>query len=130
MDGAVTTTCSAELPWGTAEEPTTVVLTATPDVAGGYAYYAFAGACSGSGVCSVTGNADKLVLVRFAKSPQGLPGHPNFSDPTVHGQAYRAFEDNVPDAWQCTQCHGASLQGQGLAISCASCHAWPRDDEE
>lgn len=115
--GDAGTACSFDVAWGT-----TVTLAVT--YGGASTVHAFAGDCSGA-ACQLTGNSDKLVLVRFAASAAGLGGHPNFSDAAVHGPAYVAFMKGDTGALDCRSCHGAELTGQGLAVSCASCHAWP-----
>ena len=111
--GVASTICSADYPWGDAQTATTVTVTATG--ATGYAFHAFAGSCTGD-TCVVTGNAERLVLVRFAQTAEGLGGHPNYSSPALHGPAFRL------QSLACDTCHGANLQGQGLAVACASCH--------
>jgi predicted CxxxxCH...CXXCH cytochrome family protein len=121
--GIASTRCSVEYPWGDSGGPTTVTATATPDAATGYAYFAFAGACSGDGPCSITGNADALLAVRFARSRVELRSHPNWSDPALHGSKYLDAQAGVPGAWPCSTCHGATLDGQGIALSCNACHA-------
>jgi hypothetical protein len=127
VGGVTHTSCSADFPWGSADAPRIVAVTATPDADAGYGHHAFAGACTGSGACMIRGNADKVVLVRFARTQQGLGGHPNFSQASVHGPRYRDFAAGAPGALRCTDCHGANLQGQGIALSCSVCHAWPID---
>jgi hypothetical protein len=118
VGGTLHKVCSAKFPYGT----TGIVLTATPDTASGYQYYGFAGAC-GLGTCSVDITSDRLVVVRFGKTQAGLGAHPNFTDPAVHGPLYRDFAAGAAGALNCTSCHGASLQGQGIACGCAACHA-------
>ena len=99
-----------------------VTLTAVPD--SGLALLAWAGDCQGSATsCVLTGPSDKYIVAVF-----GLPGtvpHPNRTDPAIHGQAYLDFALGAPGAWDCRTCHGAALLGQGIAVSCASCHSWP-----
>jgi hypothetical protein len=126
QNGVASVSCSAEYAWGDAVSPAIVGLTAVPHAGSGYGFFAFAGSCVGSGACVVTGNADRLVVVRFARTQAGLGGHPNFSDAAVHGRQYFDYARGAPGALDCTECHGANLQGQGLAVSCAGCHAWPR----
>lgn len=123
--GVASTRCAADYPWGTADAQTTVAFTAAPDAASGFGFFAFAGACTGSAGCVVTGNADTFVAVRFARTREGLGAHANFSDPSVHGPEYQSFAASVAGALQCTSCHGADLLGQGIAVSCAACHPWP-----
>jgi hypothetical protein len=112
--------CAASFPYGT----TGIVLTAVPDAGSGFQYYGFAGAC-GVGTCSVDITSDRLVVVRFAKTQAGLGSHPNFTDPAVHVPVYRDFVAGISGALQCAACHGANLQGQGIAVACSSCHAQP-----
>ncbi|BDG05238.1 OmcA/MtrC family decaheme c-type cytochrome [Anaeromyxobacter oryzae] len=115
-------TCSAQFPAGT-----TVVLTATaagtdPAFNLPFQFLGWAGDCQGDGTCSLEGNADKYVLTMFAGQ---RTGHPNWTDGAVHGPKYADFVNGVPGALACTSCHGASLQGAGLAVSCSACHVWP-----
>jgi OmcA/MtrC family decaheme c-type cytochrome len=119
VDGVRTSLCTADFPW----DGTPVVLTATGST--GFGYHRFAGSCSGNGDCSLSGNADKMVLVRFATSASGLGGHPNFSDQAIHGPEYANYVAGGPGALDCAQCHGADLQGSGIALSCATCHPAP-----
>jgi predicted CxxxxCH...CXXCH cytochrome family protein len=121
--GVASTRCSADYPWGDPGAPTIVAVTATPDAATGFAYFGFAGACSGDGPCSVAGNADALLHVRFGRSRQELGSHPNWTDPALHGPRYLDAQANLPGAWPCATCHGATLDGQGIALSCNACHA-------
>ena len=102
-------------PWGT----TGLVLKASTAL-----YFdGWAGDCSGWGFCQLSGNADKYVVAIFSPTPES---HPNFTNPMVHGPAYAAFAANpATAALKCTACHGANLQGQGIAPSCSQCHAWP-----
>lgn len=116
--GPAATACSADFAWGTA-----VTLSAAGVT--GYGYHAFAGSCSGNGDCALSGNADKMVVVRFATSGEGLGAHPNYSDAAVHGPKYMEFASGAAGALDCKSCHGANLQGQGLAVSCTGCHPWP-----
>jgi hypothetical protein len=111
-------TCSARFAWGT----TGVVLTATPDASGGYNFFAFAGACGGQGACAIDITSDRFVAIRFAKTQAGLGAHPNFTDARIHGPEYLAKLAGKPTSWTCTDCHGASLDGAGLAPSCNACH--------
>jgi hypothetical protein len=113
--GAALETCVGTFTYGTKG----VVLTATPDATNGYGFYEFAGACLGSNPCSVDVTSDRLVVIRFAKTAVGLGAHPNFSAGEVHGPLY------VNGALPCAACHGSSLQGQGLAPGCNSCHSFP-----
>jgi predicted CxxxxCH...CXXCH cytochrome family protein len=119
--------CSADYPWGDASHVTTVVLTATPDAAAGYAHYVFAGACTAATgeTCTVTGNATRLVMVRFAKGSDELGSHPNFTAPAVHGPAFLDRLAGAPTSLDCTssRCHGPTYDGTGFAPSCNACHA-------
>jgi WD40 repeat protein len=113
--GGGSTQCSADYPWGTAG----LALQATTT----QYFDGWFGDCSGTSFCQLSGTADKYVVAVFSATPES---HPNFTDPTVHGPAYDAFATNPTTAvLKCTNCHGANLQGQGLAPSCSSCHAWP-----
>jgi hypothetical protein len=104
------TRCVADFPWSSVP----IVLTASPG--SGYTSWMWAGDCSGSAQCTLSGNADKMVMVRFFKRGQET-GHSNYSDPAVHGPAA------TNGALACSQCHGADLQGQGIAPSCSLCHS-------
>ena len=92
-----------------------VTVTATP--AAPNTVFAFAGSLHRvhPEPCTVSGNAERLVMVRFAVT-DGVGTHPNYSDPALHGPAFR--HERAP----CNACHGANLQGAGLAVACASCH--------
>jgi hypothetical protein len=106
-------TCAADFAYGTA-----VQLTATTT----QFFNGWFGDCNGTGVCSVSGNANKYVVSYFSATPQA---HPTFNDGKLHGPAYNAFVSQAAGALQCTQCHGAQLQGVGVAVSCAGCHLNP-----
>ena len=100
----------------------TVVLTAV--ARDGNAFIGWAGDCSGGNpTCTLTAGPDRSVTAIFT-SPGN--GHTTFTDPALHGPAYAAFLSSAVGALQCTKCHGANLQGQSIAPSCAACHAWPR----
>jgi predicted CxxxxCH...CXXCH cytochrome family protein len=43
----------------------------------------------------------------------------------LHVRKYFACETGALVSLPCTGCHGATLAGQGLAVSCSTCHAWP-----
>lgn len=88
----------------------------------GFTVYAWAGACGGQGACAVVMNADRFVAVRFARDTAGLGSHPDLHDPAVHSPAYFAGVTGAAGSYRCTDCHGASLQGAGLAPACGSCH--------
>ncbi len=116
--GTVYAACSASFTW-----KTVVTLTATPDA--GYGFQAWAGDCSGTGTCTLSttkNGADKSVAAVFA--PLGQVGHPNFTSPADHGPAYFDFVGRVPGYLNCASamCHGADLNGAGIAPSCHACH--------
>lgn len=108
---AASTVCSATFASGT-----TVVLTAATDT--GY-FNGWFGSCAGTGTCTLSGGSDKYVVAYFSATAPAA--HPDYSDPAVHAPAYHA----VPQTLVCTDCHGAELQGLGLAPSCSACHGWP-----
>ena len=97
----------------------TVVLTATAQ--GQNVFIGWAGDCGGSGpTCTLSAGADKTVAAIFG--PAGS-GHPDYSSPALHGPAYLDFLGaGQQAALVCTKCHGANLQGQGIAPSCNACH--------
>jgi predicted CxxxxCH...CXXCH cytochrome family protein len=110
--------CSAVYAWSAS-----AVLTATPDE--GFGLRTWAGDCSLTGPCvldTTRYGADKYVLAAF--DPVGSLGHGNWTSPALHAPAYRDFVSGAPGSLQCTSCHGADLQGVGIAVSCSSCHAW------
>lgn len=116
--------CTAELAAGTM-----VVLHATASgsdasftPARPFAFLGWAGDCSGERDCTLSGKADRYVLAVFGTE---RTGHPNYTSPAVHGPAWAAYAAGTPGALDCRGCHGANLQGQGIAVSCSSCHAWP-----
>ncbi|BDG05236.1 hypothetical protein [Anaeromyxobacter oryzae] len=111
--GVAAQRCSAAFPLGT-----TVVLKASP--AAPNLFLGWAGDCSGEGDCTLAGNADKYVVASFGAE---RTGHPNWTDGLVHGPKAADWLANAPGALDCRTCHGPSLQGQGLAPSCSSCHA-------
>lgn len=101
---------------------TTVVLTGTSNIAGWV--HGWAGACAGTAnTCSVFVSSNRLAVIRFAATTSALGAHPNFTDPAVHVIEYMKY--GKAGAFICTDCHGATLQGQGIAPSCMSCHARP-----
>jgi hypothetical protein len=111
--------CSFDFAWDSS-----VVLNVTTSA--GYAAWGFAGACTGHAGCTVSGNSDTFVLVRFAADLSGVGVHANFSSPSVHGPEYLKTVLGQTGSYPCASCHGgAALLGAGLAPSCASCHAWP-----
>jgi hypothetical protein len=113
--GAARAACDFEFPLGTA-----VTLTAVPDA--GKELIGWAGDCFGlENTCSLSGNAAKYVVAQFGTAADRAV-HPNWSDPAAHApQLWDAF-NKVSGAWACTSCHGQSLTGQGIAVSCAGCH--------
>jgi hypothetical protein len=116
--------CEASFPVGTA-----VTLTATPvgvDAGKAYLFGGWAGDCWGTGACKLLGNADRYVLAAF--STEALP-HPAFGDPKIHDPAFAAFARGDTGAWACTDCHGATLQGSGMAVACTQCHAQDQADK-
>jgi OmcA/MtrC family decaheme c-type cytochrome len=98
---AANTTCD----W-TYTSGTTVVLTATN--AGSNFFNGWFGECSGTGTCTLSGDSDKYVVSYFSATPQA---HSNW-----------AAGGHTGTALMCSDCHGAQLQGLGLAPTCASCH--------
>ena len=109
-----------------------VTLRATPST--GYAFATWAGDCNDmTCVLSTAGGnvADFTVVAVF--NPIGMVGHGNYTSPDLHGPAYFKFVAKAPDALTCTRCHGANLQGVGIAPDCNGCHqqaghpAWQDD---
>jgi hypothetical protein len=118
--GVATQVCSYSFATGTA-----VTLNSYP--ATGNLLLGWAGDCFGAGACVLTGNADKYIVVQFGTEADRT-GHANLTDPVLHVSAY--LERNNNDGMQCSSCHGAGLQGSGIAVACGSCHAqgghdWP-----
>jgi OmcA/MtrC family decaheme c-type cytochrome len=111
--------CEQLVPYST----TPVTVTATPDAARGYGVWGWAGACGGNGACSVTMTDTKFIGVRFAANSGGLGAHINFTDPAIHSVEFGKWQANTPPFYKCTDCHGSTLQGAGLAPSCKLCHA-------
>ena len=107
--------CNATFPTGT-----TVVLTAAP-LDASYAFVLFAGDCGGT-ACSLEGPADRYVVAQF-RGVSDPAGHPNYTSGTVHGPATYGWLAGAAGALDCRTCHGANLQGVGIAPSCKSCHA-------
>ncbi|BDG05239.1 cytochrome c3 family protein [Anaeromyxobacter oryzae] len=114
--------CSATFPADTAVSLTATPVGTDPANSQAYLFLGWAGDCQGEGACSLTGASDKYIVVMFAGQ---RTGHGNFTDPAAHGPAYLNYSLGVAGALDCTSCHGANLQGQGIAISCATCHSWP-----
>ena len=81
----------------------------------------YAGDCGGT-ACSLEGPADKYVVAQF-RGVNDPAGHPNYTSGTVHGPATYAWLAATTGALDCRTCHGANLQGVGIAPSCKSCHA-------
>jgi Divergent InlB B-repeat domain len=80
---------------------TVVTLTATPDA--GWAFDHWEGACTGSGVCNVTMNADMNVTAVLRVADRDGDGVPNTTDncidtPNANGQQQDADLDGVGDA--------------------------------
>jgi OmcA/MtrC family decaheme c-type cytochrome len=96
---------------------TKVVLTAAAQ-AGNY-FNGWFGGCSGTGACTLSGQADKYVVSYFSSAPQA---HPTFNDPTLHEPAFAATVRGDQGALNCGSCHGANLQGLGIAVACTLCH--------
>ena len=112
--GALHTVCSFD-----AANATTVVLTATANTAGWV--HGWAGACGGTAdTCPVFVSSDRLAVIRFAATTTALGAHANFSDPAVHVVEVMKF--GQPNSYRCTDCHGATLQGMGIAPACTVCH--------
>ena len=105
-------------PWATP-----AVLTAIPDA--GLYFQTWAADCNDpSPTCtlSTTNNgADKWVAAVF--NPPERLGHGNITSPSLHAPKYFAFLGNDAGAPRCTNCHGQSYAGQGIAPSCNACHA-------
>ncbi|HZZ85221.1 MAG TPA: hypothetical protein VFE30_11840 [Anaeromyxobacteraceae bacterium] len=96
-----------------------VVITAAP--ATGFVFVSWAGDCSGSALtCSVSGPGDKAPIAIFSKA--GAAGHTNFLSADAHGPAFTAFMQGKTGSLNCTNCHGMTLAGQGIAPACAPCH--------
>jgi hypothetical protein len=101
---------------------TTVVLTATASTTGWV--HGWAGACGGTAdTCPVFIGSDRLAVIRFAATTTGLGAHANFTDPAVHVVEYMKY--GQPNSYRCGDCHGATLQGMGIAPSCSQCHPSP-----
>jgi OmcA/MtrC family decaheme c-type cytochrome len=112
--GATRTACEADFPIGQA-----VTMTAT--ALNGKSFLQWAGDCQGTS-CVLTGNSDKYLVASFGTYlEQG--SHPNWSKASDHGREFWAFENGQAGGLDCRACHGANLQGQGIAVSCQSCHS-------
>ena len=107
--------CNAVFPNGT-----TVVLTAAPLNTATHAFVMYAGDCGGA-TCSLEGPADRYVLAMF-RDVNDPAGHPNYTSGAVHGPATYGWLAGTAGALDCRTCHGANLQGVGIAPSCKSCH--------
>jgi hypothetical protein len=124
--GATQTLCGpVSYAW---DDVVTLVATALP----GYMVGTWVGDCSGRPtnaagdiVCVLDTQrygSDKWVGATFG--PEGRVLHPNFSDPAVHGPAFRASIARQPGSYDCKACHGGTTyDGQGIAPSCTQCHA-------
>ena len=116
--GVLHKVCEVMLPYGTP-----VTLTASPNTAGWV--HGWAGACTGTADACPVGMTDtRFVAVRFAADTTGLGAHPNLTDGRVHGPMYLQAARGDAGSFACKDCHGATLQGQGLAPGCgtAACH--------
>ena len=117
------TTCQVLIPYNT----TAVALTATPLAP--YAVWGWAGACGGTGACSVVMTDTRTIAIRFATSTAGLGAHPPFTDPAIHGPEWmKNFQSPVPaGTYTCSasNCHGPQLLGVALAPACNKCHMMP-----
>jgi hypothetical protein len=120
--GALTCAANSTCTW-TFTAGTTVVLAAAPT--GTNYFNGWFGGCSGTGTCTLTGQADKYVVSYFSETPQA---HPTFNDVDLHAGEFAKFVNAAPGALQCTKCHGAQLQGLGMGISCGTCHSVPARD--
>ena len=89
--------------------------------------HGWAGACGGTGACSFLMTDTKFVAIRFAADTAGLGAHPPFTAGAVHGAEFNKWQQGLPGSYTCnaSNCHGAQLQGVGLAPSCTSCHNPP-----
>jgi OmcA/MtrC family decaheme c-type cytochrome len=114
--GADLNACEAEFPIGS-------TVTLTPTGVNGKIFLQWAGDCQGTSVCAFDGGADKYLIASFGTSYVEQGVHPNWSDPALHGpetiKALTGGAGGIP----CASCHGASLQGMGIAVSCQNCHA-------
>ena len=108
--------CTGYFSWSTV-----AVLRAVPDP--GYQLATWAGDCGTDGPCQLGAGADKYVLALFDSLPD--VAHQNYSAQALHGPAYLDFLGGRPGARQCSSasCHGATLNGAGIAPSCHTCHA-------
>jgi hypothetical protein len=98
-----------------------VVLTAVPST--GKLFLGWAGDCAGlQTTCTISGQAADQYVVALFGTEADRTGHPNWSEGTVHGPQAAADLTNATGALKCASCHGRSLEGSGLAVSCAGCH--------
>jgi hypothetical protein len=112
------TACSAFYAWNV-----TAVLQAIPDP--GYGFATWAGDCQleSCRLSTMPYGSDKYVLAIIP--PLGSVGHGNYTAQSLHGPAYLDFLGGRPGARLCSNaaCHGATLNGAGIAPSCHTCHA-------
>jgi hypothetical protein len=120
VPAAVTDACGQkQFNWYTdATKTTLTTVTLTVAAAPGNSFVGWAGDCTGSApTCTLTAGPDASVVAIFGAP--GSSGHPNFMDGKVHGAAY------LGATLTCSNCHGANLQGAGIAPACNSCHGMP-----
>jgi hypothetical protein len=111
---ATINTCVFTYPWDTGA---TFTATAT-----GSSYFnGWFGECGGMNPCTLAGNADAYVVAYFSAAPES---HPNFTSGLLHAAAVSNCTPGTNKApLICSRCHGANLQGVGIAPACTSCHA-------
>lgn len=116
--------CSYDFPYGGGP----VELTAHPSPSTNVVLF-WAGDCTGLDLtCTLDASyADRYVVVQMGEWGR-RQSHPNWSSGAVHSAQYQNFLAGVEGALQCTWCHGANLQGVGLALACDRCHAMPTSD--
>jgi hypothetical protein len=124
--------CSAQFAYQDPSSAASIALTATtnahfypPNSANLGAVHGWAGACTGNGACFVRVSSPQYVAIRFATDTTALGAHPPFAAPEIHGVEYGKYLAKTPGDLVCTDCHGANLQGQGIAPSCSLCHPMP-----
>ena len=117
--GGLHKVCEALIPYSTA----LVTLTAKPNTPT-YNVWMWAGACSGTASCSFAMTDTQTVGIRFAADVGSLGAHGPFTDHRLHGLEYFKVYVTKTSPLTCTtsSCHGAQLQGVGLAPACTSCH--------
>ena len=125
--GPDATLCTGKFDWNVQ-----AVLVATADPS--FMFGTWGGDCSGRTVTDASGKylcvldtvysgSDKEVNAIFG--PIGNARHGNFTSPAVHGPEYLDWVAGRTDAFYCTNCHGATYDGMGTALSCNACHALP-----